>query len=559
MKKFLLLLIVFLIFISCLRITSKPITGDYSPVGGVLPSDASTNIEYNVNIKNLNNHEIIMSVTNELYNNSRENNINFEKNFLSTQVNFSKNTVENPNKIIDMTFRYDYDKQIESNGVERTVQNLQKNIEGDSINFNALKMGNTKEKIVVKAKLIKAITNYDRRVNFWVDETKYSGDKYEQHKINNQMIDVLANKFIGNNQNIYNDLTYIFGAEWFENISSKNYLINGQKTIDILLFDINKSYEGGRVIGYFNPDDLFLKNYSFYSNERVMFYLDAYTYGDSIPWNSGDYWPDNTISTLAHEFMHLITYYQKTILRNGRISTWLNEMLSLIAEELVSYNARTYGPRGVLGDNLKAGNINNGRGRLAYSNYYNHFPVNSNMDNYIEYAVTYSYGAYMLRNYASGENGLNFLRDIVYSEYPDTNAIEFALRNKGIGKDFADSIKEWVKASVLSNEIFEGGEKFKFSTGNGFISTYGAREYKIGDINMYNYVNSPYFFYRGGADIPKLNKGNSIIFYLGKGSGDFSMKLYLPKYSRVQFILKDGNGKFDNLKSSEVSIVKTAN
>ena len=69
----------------------------------------------------------------------------------------------------------------------------------------------------------------------------------------------------------------------------------------------------------------------------------------------------------------------------------------------------------------------------------------------------------------------------------------------------------------------------------------------------------PYFFYRGGNDIPKLNKGNSLIFYLGKGSGEFSMKIYLPKYSRVQFILKDGNGKFDNIRSSEVSIVKVTN
>lgn len=37
------------------------------------------------------------------------------------------------------------------------------------------------------------------------------------------------------------------------------------------------------------------------------------------------------------------------------------------------------------------------------------------------------------------------------------------------------------------------------------------------------------------------------------------MKIYIPKYSRVQFILKDGNGKFDNIKSSEVSIVKVTN
>lgn len=37
MKRILLLVIIFLVSISCLRITSKPITGDFSPIEGVLP------------------------------------------------------------------------------------------------------------------------------------------------------------------------------------------------------------------------------------------------------------------------------------------------------------------------------------------------------------------------------------------------------------------------------------------------------------------------------------------------------------------------------------------
>lgn len=561
MKKITFLLLALLIISACFRTISKPISDDYSPVNGVLPNDASANIEYNINIKNLQDNEITMIVTNELHNFNRDNIISFEKQFTANSLNKSLTNIKKieESKIISRPFQYDYTRVLKSKSAKtiKSEQSINKSIVGDIKTFNALKMGTSQNNITVRGKLIKSVVNNDRTVNFWVDENKYSGTTLLPQKINSSMIDILAEKFIGQNRSIYEELTGIFGKEWFDNNSTSDYLLNGTKTIDILLFDMNVNYDGGRVVGYFNPDDLFLKHYAFSSNESVMFYLDAYSFADSSPWNSGDYWPDNTISTLAHEFMHLITYYQKTILRGARISSWLNEMLSMLAEDIVSYDINTYGPRGVLGTVLTSGFSGNTMGRLAYANYYNHYPVNSSsMDSYIEYAVTYSYGAYLLRNYATGTNGLEFLKDIIYSQYQDLNAIENALKNRGYTKSFTETLQEWGKATILSNQKFSGEEKYKYENGGGFVSYLNGKTYRFGDINMYNYSDTPTFYTSGGDWLPKLDHGNNLLFYLGKGSGTFNMKVFVPKYSKIQILVKDSNGNFDNEKSNSVVLTK---
>ena len=561
MKKKILFLLTLFVISACLRLASKPIADDYSPVSGVLPSDASENVEYNINVKDLKNNEITMVITNELYNYKRDNTIVFEKQFSSNLINKSLGNSKKPidNKIISMPFKYDYNRVLKTKVTKDldVKKSISKSVVGDIKTFNALRMGSSQRDITVRGKLIKSLTNNDRTVNFWVDETKYSGTATVSQKINDSMIAILVEKFIGQKRGIYEELTGIFGKEWFDGVSSKDYLLNGNKTIDILLFDMNESYEGGRVIGYFNPDDLFLKHYAFSSNESVMFYLDAYSFADSSPWNSEDYWPDNTISTLAHEFMHLITYYQKTIVRGSPISTWLNEMISMLAEDIVSYNINTYGPRGVLGTVLTSGYSGNTMGRLAYANYYNHYPSNSyDMDSYIEYAVTYSYGAYLLRSYGTGENGLEFLKDLVLSKYQDINAIEYAIKNRGYSRSFIDTLQEWSKAIVLSNEKFYGNEKYKYQNGSGFISYLNGKTYQFGDINLYNYSDTPTYYTTGGDWLPKLDRGSNLLFYLGKGSGSFNMKIFLPKYSRVQFIIKNELGDFDSDKSSSVTITK---
>ena len=75
--------------------------------------------------------------------------------------------------------------------------------------------------------------------------------------------------------------------------------------------------EGG-VAGYFYAKDNFKSSYYSGSNQRIMFYLDAVMFanGDGIDgtdWDVSDPSPGDIVSTLTHEFQHMIHFYQKQI------------------------------------------------------------------------------------------------------------------------------------------------------------------------------------------------------------------------------------------------------
>ena len=146
-----------------------------------------------------------------------------------------------------------------------------------------------------------------------------------------------------------------------------------------------------------------------------MFYIDSVYYADGdtgngpAGWNLEDYYPAMQISTLAHEFQHMIHYYQKSVLRTssggdvGGSDTWVNEMLSLMAEDFVSQRLQAAGldiagPRGVVG-------AVGGRGRHQLPadcpafNLYNDWPVTQWYGSWADYAVAYAFGAYLARNY----------------------------------------------------------------------------------------------------------------------------------------------------------------
>lgn len=555
MKKIIITFFLVIIIVACFKIDSGSTNADFQPISGVLPNDESQNEEYTIRIDNLDEDEVYLIVTNQMIYTKRSNNIDFETIFSNNNLNnLAKSKTPKESFVKDRTFKYDYDPKIEQNEKisKVTSKNIVKATVGEDTSFNVIKMGKNETNVNIIAKLTKSIVKNNRTFNFWVENTVYSGSVFVREKVNNIMINALADKFIESNKNIYEGLTHIFGNEWFDNTSSRVNLIDGTKTVDILIFNINNNYDGARVVGYFNPDDLFKKNYVSKSNERVMFYLDAYSLASSgSTWDSKNYWPDITISTLAHEFMHLITFYQKVILRQTQISTWLNEMMAMLAEDIISYDIDTYGPRGISGKITSAGITNNSIGRLPEANYYNYFPANaSTMSSYINYSVTYSYGAYLLRNYGVGTNGLQFLRDIILSKKQDVNAIEEALFKEGYNLTFANTISDWSKAVVLSNEILTNDEKYKYQSGNGFRTSIDGREFTIGDINMYNYDSIPAFFLSGGESLPKLNRGNNLYFYFGKGTGKFNMTISIPKYSSIQIIVKDKNGKYDINKSN---------
>ncbi len=215
----------------------------------------------------------------------------------------------------------------------------------------------------------------------------------------------------GASNDIYDWVTAMLGPEW----GAHQYtdLIDPNDEITIWLCDIedDDSFDGG-VVGYFWSKDNHVnvpgQQYIEYSHERVMFTIDAVMYanpaGGAVGWNATDYWPEEIYSTLAHEFQHMIHFYQRAVLRDAIVDgdTWINEMASQVVEDLLADKMDVIGPRGVTGADGTAGAQNNTEGRLPLFNYLNDISLTywpqggGGLENY---SITYAFGAWLARNY----------------------------------------------------------------------------------------------------------------------------------------------------------------
>ena len=140
-------------------------------------------------------------------------------------------------------------------------------------------------------------------------------------------IDYIANVF----SNSYDEEVRIYG----EHTDVDN---NGK--IIILLFEINASYSGGVITGYFYVDDLLLNK----NNNAEILYMDIKMLNDNPQYMAG---------TIQHEFQHLINYNVNYIQNKREMSSWLNEALSESTSLLFSqttvdsrineFNSVTYG------------------------------------------------------------------------------------------------------------------------------------------------------------------------------------------------------------------------
>jgi hypothetical protein len=213
----------------------------------------------------------------------------------------------------------------------------------------------------------------------WVsDESFDNGFGCSKQKCITQiMVDTLADSFlkVGDYNDIYDWVSNIYGKEWGNDaqLVNKN-LITENNEITILLTDIdNDNNPNGGVLGYFYPKDNY-KNTSFSgSNEKIMFYIDSVMFAnhDNSLWSIRDKWPQEIISTLVHEFQHMIQFYQKDILLNTETVTWLNEMLAESTEDLVAINIMNTDPRGVDYNDGSAGASGNTLGRYPLFNIHN--------------------------------------------------------------------------------------------------------------------------------------------------------------------------------------------
>lgn len=329
-----------------------------------------------------------------------------------------------------------------------------------------------------------------RTLNVWVSDDSFGSGCAKATCVTQDMVDTLADKFLksGSNNDIYDWVTNIYGKEWGSEADKYSNLITKTDTIDILLTDIDgDNNPNGGVVGYFWSKDNYTTSSVSGSNQRIMFYADSVMFANT---SKGDFWQKELYITLAHEFQHMINFYQKNIIRSSSCETWLNELMSVTTEDLVTKKLEHNGDRGVSYADGSAGDDNNTHGRFPRFNEHNDITLTNwgesgNILN--DYSKVASFGAFLVRNYGGAE----LMHNMMDNNYSDENEIIDAIKTT-TGKDvtFIQLLQEWGVAVVLSSiDSLTNAPQYNF--GDFLTTTYNGISYDLGSINFFNYDPEP--------------------------------------------------------------------
>jgi hypothetical protein len=323
-------------------------------------------------------------------------------------------------------------------------------------------------------------------LNIWVADDAWDSCS-KSYCMTQTMVDAFATKFLqsGTSNDIYDWVTGIYGLPWGSHSSSYYIDSSAASSIDILFYDIDNDDTSGSTAGFFWSKDNILSSYNSYSNERLMFYMDSVlsAYPDGTTWEITDSLPADMASTLAHEFQHMIHFYQKAVTYGSSSETWINEMASMMAEDLVADKLEVNGPRGVSYSDDSAGSAGTTGGRLPLFNVKNYYsPTQWNSD-LTSYSVVYAFGAYLGRNYGGAE----LFRNVVQRANTDYTAITESIEDLGYSSiTLSTLLKQWGIAVLMSDQT-DTDAGYQYNTGSAFSAALDGITYNLGSINMFNY------------------------------------------------------------------------
>ena len=271
-----------------------------------------------------------------------------------------------------------------------------------------------------------------------------------------------------------------------------------------------------------------------------MFYIDA-------PYLT--FRPNVAITTLAHEFQHMIHYYQKRVVQGAASEAWMNEMASEVAEDLVADKMEADGPRAVDHDDPTAGEPEIIRGRLPGFNLYNDLQVTRWDQLLANYSINYAFGAYLARNYG----GAALFSAIVQNDQSGADAIEGALRDLGHDISFGEALANWGTAVLLSDNT-AAPSPYAYNTGDWRYSRNGGLEYQLGSINLFNYVyvprgadgrisrlalEGPYLHSLDSLNETTLESHSNRYVFLGRNSGTIRLNVSAVTDNRITVVVKE--------------------
>jgi len=400
-----------------------------------------------------------------------------------------------------------------------------------------------------------------RTLNIWVENDCWAATpdpgNPKTFSVTPGMVTAIEEQFLqaGSFNDIYDWVTGMLGPEW----GAHQYtdLIDPNDEITIWLCDIEDDDvpAGSFVVGYFWSKDNFVKapgvDYYEYSHERVMFTIDAVMYAndsDAIPgdppgWHATDYWPEEIHSTLAHEFQHMIHFYQRAVLRDAMVGgdTWINEMASQVVEDLLADKMDVIGPRGVTGTDGTGGAPNNVEGRLPLFNYLNDISLEDwgGSGDLPSYSITYAFGAWLARNYG----GAMLLNRLMQTTSTGRASIEdIVSQATGKAEYFPRLLQRWSAAQLLSN-VTDAPPGYRYNVGAFFDSTVGAASYKLGSINLFNYrygtLTGPWIYTGAFAGTsPYLSASATLYRAAAAETGPLEFTLDMPEGLIVSVIVR---------------------
>ncbi len=243
-------------------------------------------------------------------------------------------------------------------------------------------------------------------IYFYIEDDYWNSLDSDSQRNLRLVLGDLANEF---DTVIYPRERAVFGSEWKPGVDNDD-------RITVLITQLVSN-----VGGYINNHNEYLRSQIPTSNQREMIYL-----------NSLSIFESNNKAFLAHEFQHLITFYQKTVLHGIEEEVWLNEARSEYAPTVCGYNDNYN--NSYLADRVDvfldspSDSLTEWKNKLA------------------DYGVINVFFHYLINHF-----GESFLTKMALNDKVGIESINQALADSGYSEKFSDIFTDWLVASYLNN------------------------------------------------------------------------------------------------------------
>lgn len=283
----------------------------------------------------------------------------------------------------------------------------------------------------------KALSN-GRYVNVWVEDSEWdpAGTMY---KVTQGVADLVGEKFALPYTGIFDMVTGLAGSLPWGAHGYPADLIGATQDIQIVVANLSPDSSAGGLLGFYDSTNSYRKSAHGDSNEALLLFIDSESLVTA--------YQDMIISTLGHEFMHMINFYQRTVMKSvdGNIlhfETWLEEMTAMMAQDIIDTQLGSFH---FLRDNF-------------FPCWVTSYSLNSNLNQigsgYYNYCAGGSYSGYLLRQY-----GVGFFRDLVQSDETDSiAALDEIIRKYNGNADYRQAMRRWGASLALldSSQLPEG-------------------------------------------------------------------------------------------------------